>query len=46
MITASGITSSYIAEKGIDMPQLQGLLNYVCLALIYTPVLVCPHSNA
>jgi hypothetical protein len=44
MITASGITSSYIAEKGINLPQLQGLINYVCLAAIYTPVLVCRHQ--
>lgn len=40
MIMGSGITSSYLAEFGINLPQFQGWLNYCTLFVIYFPILV------
>ena len=38
ILVLTGVSSSKLAEKGVDLPQLQGLLTYACLAVIFVPV--------
>ncbi|KNC84672.1 hypothetical protein SARC_03106 [Sphaeroforma arctica JP610] len=37
-ILCTGITSSYLADYGVDLPQFQGVLTYLTLAVVWTPV--------
>eukprot|EP01134_Creolimax_fragrantissima_P002268 CFRG2268T1 len=37
-ILCTGITSSYLATDGVDLPQFQGLVTYVSIAIIWVPI--------